>query len=327
MRRRGGIAAALLSAALLTAPAAADPLRIARPVDLAALPLLVMEREHLIERTAEAMGLGEVAVTWSAPDKAEPLAMLASGQSDLAMADLAPFLAAAAQSEMQALGAIAQRPYVLVARNNAIQTIRDFGNADRIAVPDLKASGPALMLEMAAAAEWGAEHYDKLDRFIVARPDAAAAAALISGKGDIDAHFSRTPYVDDELANPAIRRIMNSFDIAGPHSSAVLAATTRFAAAHAELCKAILAALQGADDFIQKTPGAAAEIFAAMSKGQGVPLEDLSDMIGDPDLAYRAAPAGVQRLAGFMQRIGRLKHPPQRWQDLFVPAARDLPGN
>ena len=52
-----------------------------------------------------------------------------------------------------------------------------------------------------------------------------------------------------------------------------------------------------------------------------------TDVIGDPDLAYRAAPAGVMRLALFMHRVGRLKHRPAAWQDLFLPEARDLQGN
>jgi len=161
----------------------------------------------------------------------------------------------------------------------------------------------------------------------VARPDAAAAAALLAGKGDITAHFSRTPYADDELANPAIHRVMDSFDIAGPHSAAVLAATTRFRDANKTLCAAILSALQEADEFIKQNPGAAAEIFVATVKDSGISLEDLTDMIGDPDLAYTAAPVGLMRLADFMHRVGRLKHRPTAWQELFLPEAKDLPGN
>jgi NitT/TauT family transport system substrate-binding protein len=152
-------------------------------------------------------------------------------------------------------------------------------------------------------------------------------AALISGKGDVTAHFSRTPFVDNELGDPAIHRIMDSFDIGGPHSAAVVAMTTRFRTANPTLCAAIVSALQQADDFMQKTPGAAAEIFSAMVKDWDIPLEDLSDMIGDPDLAYTAAPTGVMRLAGFMHQIGRLKQQPAAWQDFFVPEARDLKGN
>jgi len=323
---------AFLIGPALPADAESAGLRLQRPLDLVALPLMVMEHEHLIERTAEAMGLGTITVTWSAPGPNGALAALAAGESDLAAADLAPFLLAAdatagTPEEVRGLGALAQLPYVLVARNPALHTIRDFGAADRIAVPELKISGPALMLELAAAQEWGTEHYNKLDPLVVARPDAAAATALLSGKGDIDAHFSRAPFADDELANPAIHRMMDSFDIAGPHSTAVLAATLRFRAANPVLCAAILSALQAAGDFINSNPGAAAEIYAAMVKDQDTPIEDLADMIGDPDLAYRAAPTGVMRLVDFMIRVGRVKRRPSSWQDLFLPEARDLPGS
>ncbi|HLY45461.1 MAG TPA: hypothetical protein VKQ73_07765, partial [Stellaceae bacterium] len=143
----------------------------------------------------------------------------------------------------------------------------------------------------------------------------------------IDAHFSRAPYADTELGDKAIHRVMDSFDIAGPHTAALLVATTGFRAANSELCKAILSALQAADDLIAKSPGAAAEMFAAAVKDRDLSLEDLSDMIGDPDLAYRAPPAGVTRLAQFMYRIGRLKREPSSWQDVFLPESRDLAGD
>jgi ABC-type nitrate/sulfonate/bicarbonate transport system substrate-binding protein len=337
--RRCRLAGALLLAAVPAMLPAARPglaetaaVRVVRPIDLTALPLLVMQHEHLIERTAEAMGAGEVTVNWQAPGKAEPLAALAAGEADVAMADLVPFLIAAdsgagTPAELRAVAAVAQSPYILLTRNKAIHTIRDFAEADRIAVPALTLSAPAVMLEMAAAQEWGFADYGQLDRLTVALPDEAAATALMSGKGEIDAHFSRTPYADIELGDPAIHRVMDSFDIAGRHTIAVLVATMGFEAKHPELCKAILSALQAADDYITANPGAASEIFAATDKEEDIPLEDLSDMIGDPDLAYRAAPAGITRLTRFMQEIGRLKRRPTTWRELFLPESRDLPGN
>ena len=335
MRRQRALGAVLLLSALLLARSAlADnaPLRVLRPSDLAALPLFVMEHEHLIERTAEAMGLRGLQVTWSVPGPGEPIDALAAGQADLVFADLVGFLIAADASagtpaEIRGVGAVAQRPYVLVARNPAIRTIRDFTTADRIALPALNASGPAVMLEMAAAQEWGIEQFERLNRLAVARPDAAASATLMSPGPDISAHFSRSPQADIELSDPAIHRVMDSFDIAGPHSTAVLVTTARFRSANRELVKAILSALQEADDFIKRSPGAAAEIFGSMAKDQNIPLEDLSDMIGDPDLVYTAAPAGIMRLADFLYRTGRLKRRPGSWQELFVPEARDLAGN
>jgi NitT/TauT family transport system substrate-binding protein len=335
MRWRRAIAAVLFCSALLPGRlAAADsaPLRVLRPADLSALPLFIMEHERLIERTAEAMGLPGLKVTWGAVGSGEAIEALAAGQADLVLADPAPFLISAEASlgtpaEIKAIGAVAQRPYVLVTRNPAIRTIRDFTANDRIALPAVKAAGPAVMLEMAAAQEWGIEQFDRLNRLAVARPDPAAAAALLSPKPDISAHFSRSPEVDIELSDPVIHRVMDSFDIAGPHSTAFLVATARFRGANRELVKAVLSALQEADDFIKHSPGAAAEIFVSMVKDQTVPLEDLSDMIGDPDLAYTAAPSGVMRLADFLHRTGRLKRRPASWQELFVPEARDLPGN
>ncbi len=315
-------------------PALADPveLRILRPLDLTTLPLLIMQHEHLIERTAEAMAVAGVTVTWAAPENMPPLGALMSGKNDLVAADLVPFLLAAdattgTPGEIKALGALAQRPYVLVTRKPSIQTIRDFNPGDRIAVPEVKISGPAVMLEMAAAQEWGQDKFDKLDALTLAMPDANAAMALLSGKGDIVAHFSRTPFADGELGDPDIHRIMDSFDITGPHTSAVLVTTTRFRNANPALCAAILSALQQADDFMKKSPGAAAEIYGQMVKDSDIPLEDLTDMIGDPDLAYTAAPAGILRLSEFLNKVGRIKNRPAAWQDLFLPESRDLAGN
>jgi NitT/TauT family transport system substrate-binding protein len=336
MRRRALLIAPLGAVAISWTRrlrAETDTVRLVRVLDLSALPLLIMEHERLIERTAEAMGLGKVAVSWRAPDKGDPIDELAAGQAGFAASDLIPFLVAAeadpggGAAAIRALGAVARRPYVLVTRNPAIRTIRDFGPGDRIAVPALKLSGPAVMLEMAAAQEWGIGDHQRLARLAVAMPDESAAAALVAGKGEITAHFSRTPYVDRELAHPAISRVLDSFDIAGAHSGTVLAATKRFRDANPELCKAVLSALQQAAEFIEKSPGAAAEIFAGMATGDDTPPEDLADMIGDPDLVYAAAPAGVMRIAEFMHRIGRLPRRPASWRDLFFPESRDLAGD
>jgi len=309
-----------------------DAVRILRPVDLSTLPLLVAEHEKLIEKQAAQRGLKPPTIRWSVPGKAGPLDSLAAGQADLVATDIVPFLiaaeaTAATPQQVRGLAALAQRPYVLVTRNPAIKTIRDFKETDRIAVPALKSSGPALLLQMAAAQEWGPESYAKLDPMMVARSDEAATEAIESGKGEIASHFSRSPYSDDELADPKIRRIMDSFDIAGPHSASVLATNARFHDANPRLCAAILAGLRDADLLIKDNPGQAAEIYVGAEKDHDIALEDLSDMIGDPDLAYMTAPTGVMRLAEFMQRIGRLKTLPASWKEAFFPEAHDLPGN
>ena len=68
-------------------------------------------------------------------------------------------------------------------------------------------------------------------------------------------------------------------------------------------------------------------MYASLTKDQDIAVEDLTDMIGEPDLAYRAAPSGLMRLTDFMHRVGRLKRQPGSWKELFVPEAHDLPGS
>ena len=64
----------------------------------------------------------------------------------------------------------------------------------------------------------------------------------------------------------AVHRVMDSFDIAGPHSVAVLATTAVFRDANPPLCAAIAAAIAEADDYIAHHRGAAAEIYDASVK-------------------------------------------------------------
>jgi NitT/TauT family transport system substrate-binding protein len=329
------LAVSIVGLTALARGAAADPpsVRLVFPFDVATLPLIVAKHDHLIEKQVQARGLGAVKISWLGPNGGNPIEQLVNGQADVVAAmDLAEFAAAwdersGTLQEIRGLTALAQMPYLLLARSPAIATIRDFTQQDRIAVPAVKTSLPAVMLEMAAAQEWGGAHYDRLDGLTVARADEAADDALQSGKGDIDAHFVRLPYADDERANPATHRVMDSFDIAGPHSVAALVTTAQFRDANPALCAAIAAAIAEADDFITQNRGAAAEIFDGADKTLDIPVEVLSDMLGDPDLAYTAAPAGVLRLAGFLHQIGRVKHSPDTWQQLFFPEIYKLGGS
>ncbi|HTZ34755.1 MAG TPA: hypothetical protein VMB84_01955 [Stellaceae bacterium] len=315
-----------LGLVLAARPAAAESatLRIVVPSDLAALSLYVAAHDRLIEKEAQARGLA-VTVRWLTPNGGNPLDQLANGQADIvATTDLNGFIAAwdersGTAQEIRALAALARMPYELLSRNPAIATIRDFGPKDRIAVPAVKLSLPAVMLEMAASDEWGAAHYDKLDALTVARDGEAADTAMHSGKTEITADFARMPYADDERADPAIHRVMDSFDIGGPHDVGAVVATAQFRDANPGLCTAVVAAMNRAGEFIKGHRGAAAEIYVRSTEGQGFEIEDLTDMLGDPDVGFSPAPVGMLRLVGFMHQIGRVKHSPDTWQQLFFP--------
>jgi NitT/TauT family transport system substrate-binding protein len=314
------------------ARAETDTVRIARQYSLAELPLMVAEKRKLIEKRALAAGLDQVKVQWMTPDKSGAVDTLLNGHADLGTVSVGHFLAIwdrklGTPLDLRALAALAQAPYVLVTRNSAIKTIRDFSDRDKIAVPATKFSGPALMLEMAAAQEWGPEHYDKLDDLVRSRSDAEASAELRDGKTDLDAHFSRSPYVDDELGGSAIHRVMDSYDVAGPHTDDVLVGLVKFQLANPKLCSAIFGALQDADEMIRQHPGEAAEVYVSMIGDKEISVEDFTDIIGDPDVSFTVTPAGIGRLADFMARIKRIKHHPESWKDLFFSEAQGTPGS
>jgi NitT/TauT family transport system substrate-binding protein len=322
--------------ALLPAmPAAADvaTLRIVVPPDLAALSLIIAAHDGLIEKQAQARGLPAVTVQWLAPNGGNPLDQLLKGEADVvATTDLVGFLLAwdersGTPEEIRGLAGLARMPYQLLSRNPAIQTIRDFTAKDRIAVPAPKVSLPAVLLQMAAADEWGVGQYDKLDALTVARSSDDADNALHSGKGDINADFSRTPYADDERGDSAIHRVMDSYDILGAHSVGVVVTTAPFRDANPALCASLVAALTQAGEFIKSSRGATAEIYDTMEKSNDIPIEELTDMLGDPDMAFSPTPAGIQRLVTFLHRSGRVRHNPDSWQQLFFPEIYKQPGN
>lgn len=339
-RRLGAVFPALLLGVLLLGvlmaarPAAADTsLRIARPVDLAALALIVAEHDHLIEKQAQARHLGTVTVHWLLPNGGgNPLDAMAAGAADIVVApDLARFVAAwdagaGTPQEIRGLAALARMPYTLVTRNPAIATIRDFTQKDRIAVPAPKVSLPAVMLQMAAAQEWGLTRYDRFDGITVARSDGEAAAALRTAKDGVDADFAPLPYSDEERGDPAVHRVMDSFDIAGPHSVGAMVTAAPFRDDNPQLCAAVIAAIDEAGVFIKQNPGAAAEIYVKAVRSDDLAVEELTDMLADPDMGFAAAPAGVLNLARFLRQTGRLKHEPESWRELFFPEAHKLSG-
>ena len=135
------------------------------------------------------------------------------------------------------------------------------------------------------------------------------------------------PYADDERGDPAIHRVMDSFDIAGPHNVGVVVTTGQFRDANPALCAALVGAMIVADGLVKAGRGAAAEIYDMTEKSNEIPVEDLTDMLGDPDVSFSAAPAGTQRLASFLHQIGRVRHNPDTWQQMFFPEIYKQPGS
>src|SRR3954447_3716317 len=215
-------AAAVLVLMLAGNPARAEvaEARLSKQYGLPYLPFMVMERFQLLEKQAGKQGMA-LKVSWTTlSNSSAMMEAIISGQMDFIAPGL-PTLATmwdktvGTQNEIRALTAVQSMPYVLVTRSPAIRPIRDFTEKARIALPAVKLTGHAIALQMAAAKEWGREHYDKLDSLPVSLSHPDAAAALLVGKGEINAHFASSPFYYIEEATPGIHRVLHSYDAAG----------------------------------------------------------------------------------------------------------------
>jgi NitT/TauT family transport system substrate-binding protein len=323
-----------LAAVLVAGAAQAEvsKVRVSRQYGLPYLPMIVIENQHLLEKNAKAAGI-DVETEWT--QRAGPAAdldALLAGQADFVGPGV-PTLAtiwdktAGTPQEARALIAMQSMPYVLVTRNPDVKTIADFTDKDKIALPAVKLTGHAIALEMEAAKIWGRDHYAKLDSITISRSHADAAAALMSGKSEIDSHFASAPFYYYELATPGIHQVLKSYDTLGSkHTNGVLLTTKKFHDANPKICAAMVASFEEADAFIKAHPREAAQIYLTVTRDKN-PLDALEKMVTDPDVDYTTTPVSVMKIVDFMHEVGRIKKKPASWKEMFFPEAYGLNGS
>ena len=338
MKRFGKLVFVAIAALTLIAPqqgARAEPkeLRISRGFGIHYLALYVMEHQHLIEKYAVAAGLGEIKVDWRAIDGGNVIndAMLA-GALDIASTGVPGFLTLWAKSkgspraEIIGLGAAGAGSLWLNTRNPNVKTLADFSEKDRIAVPGIKTSFAAVVLQMAAAQSFGIENYAKLDTLTVGISHPDALAAMIGGKSEINSHFCSPPFSYLELEDPSIHRVVNSVDVTGK-LTIIMAFTTRaFHDANPKITKAFVQALGEATEFIGRNQHEAARIYVELAKGKATEAE-IVRILEDPDTNFTLTPAGVMKYADFMARAGTIRTKAGSWKELFTPLVHDRPGS
>jgi glyoxylase-like metal-dependent hydrolase (beta-lactamase superfamily II) len=157
-------------------------------------------------------------------------------------------------------------PLILNVRDPAIQSLKDFKDEHRIALPAVKVSMQAIILQMAAAKEFGDANFQKLDHLTVSLAHPDATAMMLGGKGEVVANFSSSPFQYRQQKQAGIRQMFTSEEVlGGPVSFNMVATTAKFRDENPKLYKSFLSALQEATDFINKDKGAAAEIYLKLS--------------------------------------------------------------
>lgn len=328
------ISRALLLLLLLATGARAEvsEVTVAEQFGVSFLPLMVMERMQLVQKHAKQAGI-DLNVKWA--QVAGPSVMndgLISGTIQFA-AQGAPSLITLWERTRRNVGikgvaAVTTYPLYLLTRNPAVRSIRDFGPADKIAVPSVKISTQAIMLEMASAEAFGQANYGKLDPLTISLSHPDATAAFITGTAGVNAHFSSSPFYEQELKVPGAHLITTNYQIlGGPATALVMLSTSKFREANPKVFRAVYDALAEAVEIINADKRAAARLYLEMSRDRQSTEPEIIAMIADKDYAYTLRPAKVLKTAQFMASIGTIREAPAAIGDLFFPEAAGLGGD
>jgi len=290
------------------------------------LPLLVMEKYHLIEKYAD------VTVRWM--DLGGPAAMndaLLSSSADFISAGPPAFLTLWDKTHgsinVEGVAAMTSMPMYLNTNAVHLKKLEDITDQDKIAVTSIKVSIPAIVMQMYAQEKYGPAQATRFDKFTVSMAHPDAVIALLSGSAGVSAHFSSPPFHQRERKDPRIRTILTSDDIMGGSTTfTMISATSKFRQENPQIVAAVLKALQEAQGMIVADKNMAADILVT-SEGGGLTREEIVEVLSDPHVKFTTTPENIMKYAEFMYGAGSLKNRPGSWKDLFFSEIHGAPGS
>jgi NitT/TauT family transport system substrate-binding protein len=335
MRRLGaGIVAAvgLLAVAGAAQAQQKSEISITRQPGILYLPTHIIEKQQLIEKHAARLGLADLKTKWVtfSGGGAQTDALL-SGGVDMVNTGVGNLLLLWDRTKGGVKGIVATsaQPLALVTHDPKIKSLKDFGSGDKIAVPTVKVSTQAILLQMASAKEFGEDQWSKLDANTVQLGHPDAVAAMSNSQHEVKNHFAAPPFQYIEMKTvPNARIILQSPDIiGGPLTQGQFFTTTKFADANPKVVEAVRAASKEAQDFIRKDTKAAVDIYKEIT-GDKTSAEDLLEWLKQPGMMeWNLEPQGTMKFAEHLYKIGTLKTKPSSWKDFYLPIAHDLNGS
>lgn len=315
----------------LIGPASAETttLRIGYQRTLPILPMIVMQKEKLIEAHAAKAGI-KLKVEYTEFASGAPMNdAIISGGLDIGSAGTGPFLTLWSKSrgivDVKGLSGLFTGTYDLVTSKPGIKSLKDFSEKDRIAVPAVGVSIQAVVLQMAAAKTFGADNWKQMDHLTVSMPQPDALTALTSGKSQITAQLAGPPFQQFALRHKGITKVLSSDHVfEGGFTGTLSYATAKFVKANPKVVAVFLAAIKQAIQDTRTNKHEAAKIFVGSGKLDAAFVEQI---LGEPSISYSVVPKNVLALASFMNKTGRLKDLPTDWRKFFHKQMHDLPGS
>jgi NitT/TauT family transport system substrate-binding protein len=297
------------------------------------LPLLVMKERALIEKHASAAGVTDLTVRWL--ELGGPAVMndaLLSGSVDFIAAGPPAFITlwdrTRGAADVRGVAAMSSLPMYLNTTAQHLESLDDLTEQDKIAVTAVKVSIPSINMQMYAAERYGPAEAFRFDRYTVTMTHPDAVIALLSGSSQVNAHFTSPPFHQREIKDPRIRTVLDTNAIMGGSTTfTMLSTTARFRERNPLAYAAVVAALNEANEMIRSDPQSAAEMLYAAEATAGFSIDELVEVLRDPDIKFTTTPENLEKYAEFMHEIGSIRNLPASWRDMFFPEVHGAPGS
>lgn len=321
---------------LMALPSAAQEtkeIRIVQGFGLSYLPLHVAVEKKLIEKHARAAGLGDIKVVYSKLGSgAAATDALVSGSVDIALGGPTVLMTiwdkTKDRGDVKGMMAICDTPIVITTIDPRIKSIRDYREGDRIAMTAARGTHHSILLQMAAAKEFGYENRKKLDNLTVGMSHPDAMIALLTGNHEVKSHSATVPFLNQELADPRVHTVVNSYDIAGGRHTLIVAYnTTKWRRENPRTYAAVVAAFEEAMVFISANKRAAANIYVEVEKSKLTSDEVYKLLQNKNTIYFSSTPSKVMVWADYMNKVGLLSHKPASWKDFFFENVHGKPGS
>jgi NitT/TauT family transport system substrate-binding protein len=333
LTRRALVAGALCVAALAGADAQAQTrtVKLAKQFGISYLPLTIMEQKGFLEEEGKKLGL-DLKSEWIQFSAGNAMnEAILSGNLDFASGGVGPLLTIWSRTRanigVKAVAALNAMPLFLNTINPNVKTIADFTEKDRIALPAVRTSIQAVTLQMASEKAFGPGQHGKLDAWTVSLGHPDAQAAMMGGQSGITAHFTSAPFMYDELADPRVRKVLDSYDVlGGPHTFNLVWSQGKLAKEEPKLIRAFVAALDRSIAHIKADPADAASTWTKAEKSR-MSAAEAEKMIRLPENEWTMTPKKIMAYAEFMARTGVIPTKPDTWKDLFFEDIHTMPGS
>ena len=307
--------------------------RIVQQFGLSYLPLHVAVEQKLIEKHAKAAGLGDLKVTLSKLGSGAAVNdALISGSVDIALGGTTVLMTiwdkSKGRGDIKGLMAFCDTPMVITTIDPRIKSIRDYREGDRIAMTAARGTHHSISLQMAAAKAFGFENRNRLDNLTVGMSHPDAMIALLSGNHEVKSHSATVPFLQQELADPRVRAVLNSYDVAGGRHTLIVAYnTTRWKTENPRTYAAVAAAFEEAMAFINANKRAAADIYLKAEKSK-LSADEVHKILENENAIYFSpTPSRVTVWADYMSKVGLLSNKPSSWKDFFFENVHAKPGS